>query len=140
MDLEIILILIASAFAAGWVDAIIGGGGLILIPSALSFSALGAGFAARIFYFSDLVSDDLVSEPLRKIEPGVNSWTASVISSKLKYPSPGAASKEENNSPTLASSTLSSKLSNFNSSLRQAWYESRSATLSCDCTRLRSTT
>ncbi|MDY5584353.1 MAG: TSUP family transporter [Arcanobacterium sp.] len=62
MDLEIILILIASAFAAGWVDAIIGGGGLILIPTILAClptlppatvlgtnklaSALGTGSAA----------------------------------------------------------------------------------------------
>lgn len=36
VELEIIFALVTSAFVAGWIDAIIGGGGLILIPTILA--------------------------------------------------------------------------------------------------------
>ncbi|MFE5792948.1 TSUP family transporter [Streptomyces sp. NPDC056503] len=36
MDLEIVVVLLVAATAAGWVDAVVGGGGLILIPALLT--------------------------------------------------------------------------------------------------------
>ncbi|PZG22782.1 TSUP family transporter [Nonomuraea aridisoli] len=102
MPLEQILVLLAAAAGAGWVDAVVGGGGLLQLPAILvtgmptveamatnKFSSVFGTASAAVAYARSAKVDRRVALPgaaLAVLSAGLGAWAAAAISAEVLRP------------------------------------------------------
>ncbi|MGR6920384.1 TSUP family transporter [[Actinomadura] parvosata] len=102
MPLDQILVLLVAAAGAGWVDAVVGGGGLLQLPAILmtgmptveamatnKFSSVFGTTSAAVAYARSTKVDRQVAVPgaaLAVLCAGLGAWTAAAISAEVLRP------------------------------------------------------
>ncbi|MFF4193613.1 TSUP family transporter [Nonomuraea sp. NPDC001831] len=102
MPLEQVVVLLAAAAGAGWVDAVVGGGGLVQLPALLmtgmppvqamatnKFSSVFGTASAAVAYARSTKIDRQVALPgaaLAVVSAGLGAWAAAAISADVLRP------------------------------------------------------
>ncbi|MFI9591427.1 sulfite exporter TauE/SafE family protein [Nonomuraea sp. NPDC052265] len=102
MPLEHVVVLLAAAASAGWVDAVVGGGGLVQLPALLmtgmppvqamatnKFSSVFGTASAAVAYARSTKIDRQVALPgaaLAVVSAGLGAWAAAAISAEVLRP------------------------------------------------------
>ncbi|MEV4393353.1 TSUP family transporter [Nonomuraea sp. NPDC049607] len=102
MPLEQVVVLLAAAAGAGWVDAVVGGGGLVQLPALLmtgmppvqamatnKFSSVFGTASAAVAYARSTKIDRQVALPgaaLAAVSAGLGAWAAAAISADVLRP------------------------------------------------------
>ncbi|MEU5869326.1 MULTISPECIES: TSUP family transporter [unclassified Nonomuraea] len=102
MPLEQVVVLLAAAAGAGWVDAVVGGGGLVQLPALLmtgmppvqamatnKFSSVFGTASAAVAYARSTKTDRQVALPgaaLAVVSAGLGAWAAAAISADVLRP------------------------------------------------------
>ncbi|NUP01820.1 MAG: TSUP family transporter [Nonomuraea sp.] len=102
MPLEQVVVLLAAAAGAGWIDAVVGGGGLVQLPALLvagippvqamatnKFSSVFGTASAAVAYARSTKVDRQVALPgaaLAVVSAGLGAWAAAAISADVLRP------------------------------------------------------
>ncbi|MBF8189037.1 TSUP family transporter [Nonomuraea sp. K274] len=102
MSLEQVLVLLAAAAGAGWIDAVVGGGGLLQLPATLmtgmptveamatnKLSSVFGTTSAAIAYARSTKVDRQVALPaagMAVVSAGLGAWAAAAISTEVLRP------------------------------------------------------